>query len=373
MIWDFNGTILDDVDLAVGAMNAVLNRRGLPAIDAQDHKKSFGHPVSDYYSALGIDLAREDLSLLSDEFHDGYLAGVSQCRLVEGVSDLLSAFQDRGIRQFVLSAAEQTMLDAWVRMLGIEGFFTGVYGLADRLAVTKVLRGQELQAAHDVCPGSTLLIGDTDHDVEVAEALGCVPVVVALGHQGAERFEGSGARVFDSFRRLGEELLTATTDIQKRRAVRAVLLTPEESVLLVCALRRGDGKQLWFAPGGGLEPGETHMSGLRRELFEETGLDLNLVSAQIGPPVWTRHHEFDWGPRRISQHETYYVIRIDAFTPISSGNPDQEELATVQQHRWMTTSQMRAVSGTLVPARLPELVESLLSDGPPDPPIDAGL
>lgn len=156
---------------------------------------------------------------------------------------------------------------------------------------------------------------------------------------------------------------------EERRAVRAVLLAPQGTVLLACAHRPGDGKQIWFTPGGGLEPDEDHLTGLRRELFEETGFEVE----QIGSPIWTRHHEFDWGLRRISQHETFYLISTQPFEPESSGNPDPEEASAFEQHQWMTPTQMRHVSGTLVPARLPELVETLLNEGPPAAPFDVGV
>lgn len=205
-IWDFNGTLIDDVDLAVRAVNVVLGRRDLPTIDVDQHRRAFGHPVGGYYAALGIDLAREDLSALSDEFHEEYLSGVDACGPIDDALELLSACRDRGCRQFVLSAAEQSMLESWVSMLGIERFLDGVYGLGDRLAATKVTRGQELARVHEICPASTLLIGDTDHDVEVASALGCRPVVVAQGHQSLERLEETGEHIWLCFREVRDAL-----------------------------------------------------------------------------------------------------------------------------------------------------------------------
>jgi len=198
VIWDFNGTLMDDVDLAVRSMNALLQRRDLPAIDPDAHRRLFGHPVSGYYTALGFDLGRESLSAVSDEFHEEYLSGVAECELAPGAKELLEVFQRQGIRQFVLSAAEQTLLEAWVRILRIEGYIAGVYGLPDRLAVTKVTRGEELMKAAGVCPGTAILIGDTDHDLEVAAALGCSAVIVAQGHQSGDRLSRTGACIYSS-------------------------------------------------------------------------------------------------------------------------------------------------------------------------------
>ena len=56
VIWDFNGTILDDVELATGSMNELLRRRNLPPIDKATHRRVFRFPVSDYYRSLGFDI-----------------------------------------------------------------------------------------------------------------------------------------------------------------------------------------------------------------------------------------------------------------------------------------------------------------------------
>jgi phosphoglycolate phosphatase len=215
VIWDFNGTILNDIDLSTRAINAVLRRRGLPTIDTAQQRELFCFPVSAYYTSLGFDLNTEPHADLSDEFHEGYLAGVGECGLNLGVRELLSDFEGRGIRQFVLSAAEQEMLTAWVDMLDLTNVFTGVYGLSDRLAATKAGRGEELMRTFEVDGETTLFIGDTDHDIEVARGLGCQAVAVAQGHQGRPRLENMGAEVFDTFgdlqSGLGEVLCLKTT------------------------------------------------------------------------------------------------------------------------------------------------------------------
>ena len=91
------------------------------------------------------------------------------------------------------------MVASWVRMHGIHGRFKGVYGLSDRLAASKAQRCRDLIEDFDLDPSATLFIGDTDHDVAVARAVGCRPLVVCQGHQDGSRFAGADCEIYDTF------------------------------------------------------------------------------------------------------------------------------------------------------------------------------
>jgi phosphoglycolate phosphatase len=206
VIWDFNGTLVDDTVLAVRSINTQLSRRGLPVLTVDSYRAVFGFPMTEYYRRLGFDLEVETLKGLADEFHEAYLPGLPECPLHEGVVELLELIRKAGISQFVLSAMEEGALRAAIERLGIDRHFTGVYGLGNRLADSKVLRGKELLQHFHLRGAETLLVGDTDHDAEVATALGISAVLVAQGHQSVERLRALGCPVVDTFRELPEAL-----------------------------------------------------------------------------------------------------------------------------------------------------------------------
>lgn len=199
IIWDWNGTVLNDVDHAVVTMNKTLTQRNLDPIDKEVYRHKFTFPIRDYYLALGIDLEKYDFAALCDEFVDNYLEGLSTCGVFKSTLEQLSQFQSMGLNQSVLSAADQKSLDIMVDTFKVRDFFQEVYGVADRFAHSKVGRGHELIAQTSYKPQETLLFGDTLHDLEVGEALGCEVILVAHGHQNYERLSGSYDKVIKGF------------------------------------------------------------------------------------------------------------------------------------------------------------------------------
>lgn len=187
VLWDFNGTLLDDVSLSVRSVNALLVARGLPALTVSAYREVFGFPISEYNRAIGFDLEAESMETISDQYHVEYMRGLPEMGLHKDVRDTLEAFRDAGARQFVLSAMEEVRLRGAVEALGISPFFEAVYGLGDLLGHSKIDRGRELLRDHRIDPARSLMIGDTDHDAEVAHALGTDIALVAQGHQSADR------------------------------------------------------------------------------------------------------------------------------------------------------------------------------------------
>lgn len=148
-----------------------------------------------------------------------------------------------------------------------------------------------------------------------------------------------------------------------RRAIRALILTPDHEVLLIRVVTPNGADRFWIAPGGGLEPGETAVEGLRRELLEELGL----ADFEAGPVVWRRHHTFNWGNRRISQREEFRVVHLDRFEPVMS---DTVEAQSMECFRWWRVADLPGSEERLTPLALGDLLQRYLRDGPPAEPPD---
>ncbi len=155
----------------------------------------------------------------------------------------------------------------------------------------------------------------------------------------------------------------------ERPAVRAVMLTPTGRMLLMQAQEPASGFRVWFAPGGGLEAGESAEASLRREILEETGVELKAV----GPLIWRRRHTFQWNSKMLSQREDFYLVPIDAFEPDFTTNPSETELMDFRQFKWWSVDEIRASGDVFAPRLLAEHLESLIEQGPPSEPVDVGV
>jgi 8-oxo-dGTP diphosphatase len=158
------------------------------------------------------------------------------------------------------------------------------------------------------------------------------------------------------------------SELRIRSAARAVVVDPHDRILLVRF--EFPTRTVWATPGGGIEPGESAEDAIRRELAEETGL----TSIEIGPVLWTRLHIVPFiGGQWDGQREQYHLVRTAAFTPKPRHTWEQLNAEYVFELRWWTQGQLSEAAEVFAPRRLPELVRSLLRDGPPPEPTDAGV
>mgnify|MGYP004700927597 CR=1 FL=1 len=202
IIWDWNGTLLDDVELCISSINSLLKNRNLTQINTEKYKEVFSFPVKEYYKTLGFDFEAEDFSVPAHQYIDLYFAGFDSCSLQKNAVEVLAHFREKGIRQFVLSAMEHEMLEETLKLKGIFNFFEGVAGLRDHYAVSKIDVGNKLILDYEINRENTLMIGDTTHDFEVAEQLGVKCILIANGHQSVERLRKTGGMVIDDLKQL---------------------------------------------------------------------------------------------------------------------------------------------------------------------------
>lgn len=183
VIWDWNGTLLADVHHAVETVNTLLLEHGLAPTTLEQYRADFGFPVYDYYKKIGFDPTPEKFHALSERFNELFHAELDKCDLWPGVREILGEVKESGRVQSLLSASEHNTLLDTIRRFRVEHFFDHVTGISDKLAGSKVDFGRRLMAKVGIAPEKTILIGDTDHDLEVAEALGVEMILVDHGHQ----------------------------------------------------------------------------------------------------------------------------------------------------------------------------------------------
>jgi len=209
IIWDWNGTLLDDTWLCFDIANAMLLERGMKTLpDHNAYRDVFCFPIIDYYRRMGyvFDADAEPYEKLSEQYVSCYEQNVTRCALREGMGEILKALQADGRRQILLSATGLYRLLPQVKHYGLEPYFEQVLGLTDDFAHGKAALALDFFARTGLDPQDTIFIGDTHHDFDVAQACGCRCALLTGGHQHRTALESCGVPVFDTFVELGRYL-----------------------------------------------------------------------------------------------------------------------------------------------------------------------
>jgi phosphoglycolate phosphatase len=200
IIWDWNGTLFNDVDLCRQIINGLLIRRNLKALSLEDYRNIFTFPVQDYYEKAGLDFTRYPFDMLGREWMDEYEERKLECGLHEGAADVLEMISLKGIGQSILSAYSQDTLEGVVKHFGLDKYFANMVGLDHIYATSKIENGRELIKKLGNGNGENLFIGDTVHDYEVAREIGAGCILIAEGHQEKVKLEACGVPVFNNIR-----------------------------------------------------------------------------------------------------------------------------------------------------------------------------
>lgn len=203
IIWDWNGTLLSDVSTCIEAMNKMLAMRNLPLLDETRYRHIFTFPVKDYYGQLGFDSLTDPFEKIGLEFIGYFKERLHEAPLQQGAEALLQGIRQNGIKQFILSAMEQHALVESVKHLNIHHWFDEIHGIDNDYGGGKLHLAQQVAVLHNLYGTDHLLIGDTLHDAEVAKAAGWSCVLVASGHQTADRLKQAGVAVFNNLDEVG--------------------------------------------------------------------------------------------------------------------------------------------------------------------------
>lgn len=189
ILWDWNGTLLDDTRAAFDTLNIMLEKRGVKHIEMQFYLDNFAFPVRPFYEEIGMVLENEDWDALAREYHDTYHAQLSQ-RLNPLALDALAMVERAGLRQSIISALRQDLLERDTAAFGVRKHMEFVAGVDNLDGASKVDRARRFLAQlRELNPPATryVMIGDALHDKEVADSLGIECILCGVGSHAAWR------------------------------------------------------------------------------------------------------------------------------------------------------------------------------------------
>lgn len=197
LVWDWNGTLLDDLALVVDATNMAFASVGGRSLGTEEHRRTFRRPVAEFYAEIlerAVDA--EEFGRLDKIFHDAYRVGLTTTSLA---ADAMQAIRSWDGSQSLLSMWFHEELVPAMETYGLAGMFTRIDGL--RTAV-----GGDLKAGHlarhldelGVDAGDVVLIGDSLDDGAAADSVGAASVLYTGGFTDPARLRASGRPVADT-------------------------------------------------------------------------------------------------------------------------------------------------------------------------------
>ena len=200
VIFDFNGTVLNDVDVCIKAENLTIEHFGLERgpLSKDEYLHLFTFPVKDYYTNVGFDWNRYSYEEVGSYWFDLYCKLKPEYKIYDGVEEMLIRNHEKGNRNILLSASSLVELMKQLEELGIKKYFDEVLGIDNIYAGSKV--NIALKWITDKDPADCMMIGDSLHDLETAKAMGVDCVLVAKGHQAKDVLTKEYDKVVDDIR-----------------------------------------------------------------------------------------------------------------------------------------------------------------------------
>lgn len=209
IIWDFNGTLLSDVELALSIDNQLLQQMGMEPITLEEYRTFMRNPVDLFYRDLGVDFEKHDFARINEAFLEAFDREVLRVGLMPGALDAICALQAAGYTQSILSSSYEPTLQSQAQDLGLTPYMLAVTGLTDNRGGTKEERGLHQLASLGVAPEEAVLVGDMITDAFVASHMGCRCILVEGGHNTRRRLCQCGMPVAADITKVPSILLEA--------------------------------------------------------------------------------------------------------------------------------------------------------------------
>ncbi len=204
IIFDWNGTLVDDAWVFVDVLNQLLVPRGLNKITLKEYRGKFCFPIKSFYKQLGVDVSDESFDQLEKEFVNEYDKRMFRPELFDGVLVVLEKLINRGIGLSILSASNEVVLLKLVEHYALTKYFDFVVGVNNYGASGKIERGRRLVKILNLDEQKIVLVGDTDYDYEVSSSLQLDCILKINGHQSLDRLKMKTNVIINSI----EDLIT---------------------------------------------------------------------------------------------------------------------------------------------------------------------
>ena len=206
IVWDWNGTLINDTSLCVDILNKILFLHDQPSISIEYYRNNFSFPVSAFYKGISLPSSGKKFDDLSLSFISEYRLKWKECNLQPGVLQILKLIQQLGLRQSILSAGNQSDVEVFLDHFKLESFFNQVFGTDNIKAEGKIELGKKFITDSNLRPEEILLVGDTIHDLQVANEIGCLVLLFSQGHNSNNQLSGYSVQIINDLMEVAQYL-----------------------------------------------------------------------------------------------------------------------------------------------------------------------
>ena len=201
IIFDFNGTLIDDCDLCLDILNILLKENNLAKVSKRQYKEIFDFPVKTYYERVGFDVSDENFAKISARFHEFYNdKSYKEVKVFKNVYNVLDILKNK-YKLVCISASKQETLIKQLKYYNLYDYFDDVVGLGDIKAFSKKDVAIEYSRKNNL-DSSTIFIGDSIHDFEVSNAINAKCILISTGHTAKHRLTKINDIVIDDLSEL---------------------------------------------------------------------------------------------------------------------------------------------------------------------------
>ena len=331
IIFDWSGTLVDDLPAVLQASNYVLAQAGLPPMTLEQFRAEFSLPFKSFYDRHVPNIP---LRQLEEWFHGEFKrAQVAVCELPYARA-FLEFCRRKKIHTFLLSAAHRDHFQAHCRVTGFDVFIDRPYvGVLD-----KCQKIHEILAENHLVPEETLFIGDMEHDIAAAQHGGIQSCAVLTGYNTLSQLRaarpdlivehlGELQRVLEQYNLALRPPVEFEVNHPPLATVGALIYNPAGEVLMV---RTDKWSGLWGIPGGKIKWGETSEAALRREILEETALEVGPIKFVLVQDCILSAEFY---------HEAHFVLLN--YTCVCVGEPRVKLNEEAREYRWLTLAAAR--------------------------------
>lgn len=190
IIWDWNGTLLNDIGASLASVNDMLAIRGREPIDIDYYKKCIGVPIIRFYEKV-FDIENENYNLIIKQYNEGYLRHLPCVGLTDGAFEVLEYFKENSAKQVIVSSSNNEQLCMNAEKYGVSGYFDAILGAGDYFAGSKIERAKDYLSKNSARKEEVLVVGDLQHDAEMADTLGADCILLTSGHEHPQRLENA--------------------------------------------------------------------------------------------------------------------------------------------------------------------------------------